>query len=233
VRVRDLLGLSERRQRQASQLMQTSLVGVFFIGLYLGEIGIVVNAALGIGVTQLVPVLERDYGIPMDPGLVLWISAAVFLHAFGTLPLPAEYVELVGDVPAGQDRTSLYKSGGWWDHLTHALSSSLIAAVGYSTVRALDEHDPNVDIPSRLMFVFILMFVLAFGVFWEVMEFVVGAIADLTGVRVLTQYGLEDTMKDMIFNTIGGLFVAVWGTAYLTDVVGAIQDRLEARGQSN
>jgi hypothetical protein len=65
------------------------------------------------------------------------------------------------------------------------------------------------------------------------MEFVVGAIADLTGVRVLTQYGLEDTMKDMIFNTIGGLFVAVWGTAYLTDVVGAIQDRLEARGQSN
>jgi hypothetical protein len=29
--------------------------------------------------------LERDYAIPMDPALVLWLTTAVFLHALGTL----------------------------------------------------------------------------------------------------------------------------------------------------
>jgi hypothetical protein len=31
------------------------------------------------------PVLERDYGVPLDAGLTLWITAAVFLHAFGRI----------------------------------------------------------------------------------------------------------------------------------------------------
>ena len=44
---------------------------------------------------------------------------------------------------------------------------------------------------------------------------------------VLTQYGLEDTLLDLVFDTIGGLIVAVWGTAYLGDVVGALTDRLD------
>jgi len=46
---------------------------------------------------------------------------------------------------------------------------------------------------------------------------------------VLTQYGLEDTMLDFVFNSIGAIVVALWGGAYLTDVSGAIRERLESR----
>ena len=46
---------------------------------------------------------------------------------------------------------------------------------------------------------------------------------------MLTQYGLEDTMYDLVFDTLGGLIAAVWGAAYLTDVTGALADRLDAR----
>ncbi|RZV08314.1 hypothetical protein BDK88_3282 [Natrinema hispanicum] len=208
---------SRERQRQLTYLMELGLVGMLFIGIDRGNAGIVVNTAVALVVTQLPPILERDYEIPMDPRLTLWITTAVFLHAFGTVGLP------------GTTRT-LYTQLGWWDHLTHALSASIVAGVGYATVRALHEHANGIHFPRRFVAVFILLFVLAFGVLWEILEFAIALSADAFGIdAVLTQYGLSDTMLDLVFNSIGGLIVALWGGAYLADVSGAIRDRLEAR----
>ena len=217
MRLRDYLGISRRRQKQAAWAMEVGLVGIFFVGLYQGSTTIVVNAAVGLLATQLPPILERDYDIPMDPALTLWITSAVFLHAFGVLGLPGSETNLYGSVP-------------WWDHVTHALSASVVAGVGYSTARALDLHSEDISLPPRFMFVFILLFVLAFGVVWEVIEFVLGEAARAMGNRaLLTQYGLGDTMLDLVFNSIGAVVVAVWGTAHLTDVAGYIQRQLDAR----
>ncbi|MFT4930791.1 MAG: hypothetical protein ACI91T_000664 [Natronomonas sp.] len=230
MKLRDFVGISTRRQRQLARLLETALVGMFFIGLYLGKVGIIVNAGIGVAVTQLVPVLERDYGIPMDPALTLWITAAVFLHGLGTIPLPVEWVSIVGPVPAGGDRVSLYSSGGVWDHVTHTVSASVVAAVGYATTRALDEHTEDIHIPPRFLFVFVIQFVIAFGVLWEVLEFALGGLGGvLGGANVLTQYGIEDTMMDLLFDVAGAIIVGLWGTAHLTDVVGALQQRLAER----
>ncbi|UTF54422.1 hypothetical protein [Natronosalvus rutilus] len=209
--------LSTKRQRQLSYLMELSLVGMLFVGVDRGNGGIVINTAVALAVTQLPPILERDYGIPMDPRLTLWITTAVFLHAFGTVGLPGA-------------TSTLYSQVWWWDHMTHALSASVVAAAGYATVRALDEHAEGIRFPGRFIALFILLFVLAFGVLWEILEFVIALAAERLGMpRVLTQYGLEDTMLDIVFNSIGALIVAIWGGAYLGDVSGAIRERLEAR----
>jgi hypothetical protein len=230
MRLRDVVGISTRRQRQLARLLETALLGMFFIGLYLGSVGIMVNAGVGVAVTQLVPVLERDYGIPMDPALTLWITAAVFLHALGTIPLPADVVSYVGTVPPGKTRVSLYRSGGMWDHVTHTLSASVVAAVGYATTRAIDEHTDDIHIPPRYLFVFVVQFVIAFGVLWEVLEFAIGGLGSILGTgTILTQYSIGDTMMDLLFDILGAIIVGVWGTAHLTDVVGAIQDRLAER----
>ncbi|WP_255195549.1 hypothetical protein [Halorarius litoreus] len=228
MRLRDRLGVSARRQRQLTWLMEVGLIGIFFIGLDRGNTGIVVNAAVALAVAQLPPILERDYEIPMDAGLTLWITAAVFLHSLGTLGFPEPVVVVLQsaglDVPNG----SFYKNTWWWDHMTHALSASVVAAVGYSVARAVDVHNEDVRLPPKFMFVFILLVTIAFGVFWEVLEFIIGeAAAALGSDSVLTQYGLDDTMLDLVFNTLGAILVAVWGTAYLTDVVGALAARLE------
>ena len=215
MRVRDYLGVSAERQAQLTHLLQLVLVGLLFIGMDRGSAGIVVNAAIGLGVTYLPAVLERDYHIPMDAGLTLWITSAVFLHAIGTV-----------GVPGGGG--SFYRNVWWWDHLTHTLSSSIVAAAGYATARAFDQHSGAVRLPSRFMFVFILSFVVAFGVFWEVIEFALQSISALTGTgNILTQYGLDDTMLDLLFDALGGVIVAVWGTAYLTDVARALSSKFD------
>jgi hypothetical protein len=217
VRIRDRLGISPRRQRQLVRGMQLALVGFVFVGVDRGDVGIVVNAAVALGVTYLPGLLERDLGLPMDAGLTLWVTLAVFLHALGTVGLLGTEV-------------SFYQSVPWWDSLTHALSASVVAAAGYAAVRAVDVHLESVHLPARFTFVFVLVFVLAFGVLWEVLEFGIGGAASLLGTdQVLTQYGVADTMTDLLFDAAGGVLVALYGEAHLTDVTGAIADRLAAR----
>ncbi len=195
--------------------MELTLVGLLFVGLYQLDVGIVVNAGAGLLVTQLPPVLERDYDIQMDAGLTLWITAAAFLHAIGTAGLP------------GMSR-NLYVAIPWWDHVTHTLSASLVAAAGYTTVRALDLHREDIYLPPNYTFVFVLAFVLAFGVLWEVLEFFIGLAAQFVGGDpVLTQFGIEDTMVDLVFDALGGIVVATWGQVYLSDVVGSIRRQFE------
>jgi len=82
-----------------------------------------------------------------------WITTAVFLHALGT--------------------TGFYVTVGTWDTITHALSASIVAAAGYAFFRAVNVHTDHVHIPPTMMGVFILVFVLAAGVIWELFEFLV------------------------------------------------------------
>jgi hypothetical protein len=44
---------------------------------------------------------------------------------------------------------------------------------------------------------------------------------------ILTQYGLEDTMKDLIFNTAGGMLVAITGEAYLNNTIQQLTEKLQ------
>ena len=217
MRVRDYLGISARRQRQVTWLMEVSLVGIFLVGLLEGNTKVVVNTLLALAVTRLPGLLQRDFELPMDAGLTLWITAAVFLHAFGSVGLPGTAL-------------SPYQSFWWYDHVTHALSASVVAAAGYATVRALDVHSDDVNFPREFMVLFIFLFVLAFGVFWEVIEFTVSELSSVLGSgSILTQYGLEDTMLDLVFDTVGAAVVAVWGGARLSGVAQALATRLDSQ----
>jgi hypothetical protein len=221
MKLRKRIGLSTRRQEQLARGMQLFLFGLVFVGFERQSPPIIINAVVGLGVTFFPAILERDYDIPMDAGLTLWISAAAFFHAVGVIGIPGVGRSLYGQIPN-------------YDHVTHALSASVVAGAGYAAVRALDEHSDDLHLPPKFMFVFILIFVVAFGVVWEILEFTVGYIGNTTGygTRGFSQYGIEDTLKDLIFNTIGGVLVGIWGTVYLTGFVENIQERLAAREAS-
>lgn len=218
MRLRDRIGIDQRRQRQLTRAMVLALVGLLFVGVDRRALGVVVTATVALVVTKLPALLERDYELELDAGLTLWLTAAVFLHTLGVVGVP------------GTD-TSLYAGLPFWDHLTHALSSSVVAGVGYATVRAVDEHSESVRLDRRVTFVFILLFVMAFGVLWELLEFAIGFTSAAIGLESVgfTQHGLSDTMLDLVFDGAGGVLVAVWGHAHLSGVVDHVQARLARR----
>lgn len=212
------VGLTPARQGALVRVLQVVMVGILTIGLWLGNGGVVINAGVGLVVTLLPASLERNYQFTMNVGLVLWITVAMFLHALGTLPLP------------GLNLSTLYGSTWWWDHMTHALSSSLVAGVAYAVVRALDEHSDAIHLPARFMAVYLLVFVMAFGVLWELLEFYISVAAALLGSEsILTQYGLDDTVLDLFYNTMGGIVVALFGTVHLTGVADQLAARFDSR----
>jgi uncharacterized membrane protein YjdF len=198
---------SLRTQRRLTRGMQILLVGIVVYGFAYGQPKAITNGGLGLFVTFVPALVERNYDIPLDPWLGVWITSAVFLHTLGSAWFYAQ-------IP-------------WWDHLTHALSASLIAGAGYTTLRAIDLHSDEIHIPSRFAFVFILVVVLAFGVVWELFEFGLDIVADETGIQMpLAQYGIDDTVLDLMYNSVGALIVAVFGQAHLSGVAERVRDGL-------
>ncbi|WP_227355616.1 hypothetical protein [Haladaptatus salinisoli] len=206
------MGTTDDRSRHLVRGMQLAIASVVVVGLATRNVGVLVNGVLALGVTVLPGVLNRDYRLALDPRMTLWITAAVFFHAVGML--------------------GLYDVVWWWDHLTHTLSATLVAGVGYATARALDEHSDAVHFPPRFMFVYVLLFTLAFGVVWEVLEFAARGFAEVAGIDpVLIQYGLRDTVVDLIFDAAGAALVALFGTGALSGTIEVLVARL-ARSES-
>ena len=198
---------SLRTQRRLTRAMQILLAGIVVYGVVYGQPKAITNGGLGLFVTFVPALLERNYDIPLDPWLGVWITTAVLLHTIGS--------------------AGFYARVSWWDHLTHALSASLVAGAGYTTLRAVDLHSDEIDIPSRFAFVFILVVVLAFGVVWELFEFGLDIVADETGISMpLAQFGLDDTVADLTYNSVGALIVALFGQAHLTGVAERVRDGL-------
>jgi hypothetical protein len=200
--------LPDRYGRGLTRLLQAGIAVVLAFGVWTGNPSVVVNGALALGVTFLPAVLERDYRIAASPWLVAFIATAVFLHTLG----------MVG----------LYDGLWWFDHLTHTLSASIVAGVGYAAVRAIDEYSDAVRLSPRFLFVFVLVVTLALGVFWEVLEFALRVLARSLGMApVLVQYGLADTLADLVFDLLGGLVVALFGTGVYDEVAETFTERLE------
>ncbi len=186
--------LDDERERWLVRLLQLGLVGIVGYGLYRGELGVAVNGAVALAVTFVPALLRRDAGISLDAGYVLWISTAVFVHAVGIL--------------------GPYQQLPWYDSVAHALSASIVAAVGYVTVKAVDRNSEKTQLPPELQFAFVLVFVMAFGVLWEILEFGTEQVAAMVGGKaLLVQYGLDDVINDLVFNQVGALVVAAFDAA--------------------
>ncbi|MFB6302532.1 MAG: hypothetical protein ABEH78_06695 [Haloferacaceae archaeon] len=198
---------SIRNQRRISRTLQLLLAGLVGYGVVARQPKAIVNGSVALLVTFSPALLERKYDLPLDPWLGLWITAAVFLHTLGS--------------------AGLYGHIGWWDHLTHATSASLVAGVGYTAVRAVDLHADDIRLPSRFAFVYIFMVVLSFGVVWELFEFGLDILANATGLTMpLAQHGLDDTIRDLLFNSLGAFVVATFGQVHLTGVAETVRETL-------
>ena len=177
--------------RWAARALQAVLLGLAGYGAYAGRYTVAVSGLLSLAITLVPAYLRRDYGIPLSPRVTLWITVAVVLHSVGYL--------------------GPYRTVGWYDQLAHGFSATVVAAGGYALVRALDVHSDHLDLPDRFVAAYVVIFVLALGVLWEVLEHVAELVAGALGARsALVQYGLSDIVLDITFNTAGAILVAAW-----------------------
>ena len=196
-------GLSDSQERLVVRGLQLVLAGVAVYGGWTGRPETAVTAVLTLSVTFLPSLFRREYDYSMDVGLVLWLTIAMVLHTVGYL--------------------GLYEQYQWYDEITHTVSATIIAGVGYASFRALELHSDAIEVPSEFRAVFIVVFVLAAGMVWEVFEFTFGGL--------VTVYGIDDIVTDMVANGFGGVLVALWGTDYVRGLVGFVRTRIPGRSR--
>lgn len=203
----DTLRLNSSHEQILVRVLQLSLICILSYGLVTLQLELTLNAGFPLAITFLPAILRREYSYTMDVRLVLLISLAAFLHAFGSLGLYVRY--------------------SWYDEITHTVSAVLVAGIGYAVLMALERHSEEITLTSKLRGVFILVFVLAFSVIWEVFEFGVVWISQTLGVTSPVRvFGIDDIVTDMVFNIVGAVLVAMWGTGYFEDFIPFIRRRL-------
>lgn len=192
--------LSDTIERRLVRALQLALVAIGGYGVVTHNADIVLSPIIGLGITFVPALLRREYNYAMNGGLALWITLAVFLHAVGGV--------------------GLYEQYRWYDEITHTVSAALIAALGYAVFRALELHSEDISVPDGFRAVFIVVFVLSFGIAWEVLEFAMG---DLVPV-----YGVDDIVTDMIANIFGAVIVALAGAGPADSLIGPLRSLLRS-----
>lgn len=113
----------------------------------------------------------------------------------------------------------IYVKSKVFDSILHTLSGSMIAILGFSIIRLLNDSD-NVDLKLSPSFVaiFVVCFSVTVGVAWEIVEFLADALTgsnmqrysdSVTREPFLGRMALFDTMKDLILDSIGAIVVAI------------------------
>lgn len=182
----------EERLKLLSRGMQAAMLAIAMAGALTDNLTWVPAAVVALAITEIPSILRRDLKLMLPVELNFWIVLALFLHVFGGV-------------------SGFYDNVPGWDHITHALSSSLIAALGFIVVVMVDQYVRSIFLPRRFLGLFIVVFTMAMGVLWELMEF---SIDMWTGSRM--QYSLDDTMLDLFFDGVAGIAVAAVGAHYLS-----------------
>jgi hypothetical protein len=95
----------------------------------------------------------------------------------------------------------------FWDKFVHFQSGLLLGATGYIIIYLLNEQRTSrLDLTPGFVSVFAIIFSLAIGAIWEMLEFA----ADYA-LSIHWQDGLSDTMWDLIVNAIGAVIISVFG----------------------
>ncbi len=173
--------------------MQAGMIAVAVAGILSHYYAWVPAAIVSIFVSTIPAILGRDLKLVLPPELTFWIVLALFLHVVGGF-------------------SGFYNTVPGWDHLTHMMSASLVGALGFVVVVTVDKYVKSIYLPRGFLAVVIILFTMAVGVLWEIMEF-----ANDSLLHTHLQYGpgVDDTMLDLSFDGLAGFVVAFVGARYL------------------
>ena len=97
----------------------------------------------------------------------------------------------------------------FYDKIAHFLASAIVAFFALIVVYIIDVFSPRIHMDLVMMGFFIAIFTVAMGVMWEIAEF----LSDLlfSGGKPVAQISLQNTMWDLIADSIAGILIGVVG----------------------
>ena len=107
-----------------------------------------------------------------------------------------------------------------WDTVLHTLSGAMLSAFGFSIIDTINRSEKiNLGLSDWFMSFFAFCFAAMLDTVWEIFEFIIDAFLDLNlqqyrlpdGTVLIGHYAVADTMKDLIADVLGALFVCIVG----------------------
>ncbi|MPW26446.1 hypothetical protein GC105_11660 [Alkalibaculum sp. M08DMB] len=118
--------------------------------------------------------------------LVIYIYAAVFLGS----------------------TNGFYSVFWWWDKMLHGLSGLIFGNIGFFIVSYLNSNKKiNIKLSPGFVALFSFCFAIAIGAIWEIYEYTIDYFFNTT----MQNASLDDTMSDIILDTIGALIISIAG----------------------
>ena len=151
----------------------------------------IIACFLTIVVSFIPTVLEKDFKITLPWSLDLLMASALLLHVGGNT-LKAYYL-----IPG-------------YDTITHFVSSIFISFMAFVVIYILDKYWDALLMDTYALAFMVVIFTMAMGVVWELFEW---GIDLLFGIEL--QWGLHDTMKDLLVDTIAGIIMGVVGVSLI------------------
>jgi len=95
----------------------------------------------------------------------------------------------------------------WWDKMLHGFSGLIFANLGFLIAMYLERSkELNSEFKRILVALFSFCFAVASGAIWEIYEYSM----DKTFGFLYQGVGIDDTMRDIIFDTLGALIFALF-----------------------
>ena len=155
-------------------------------------------------------------------GLVAWMLPS-FLARRKWMHLPDSFLTmyfifLYCAIYLGEVR-NFYYDIPHWDTILHAFSGAMLGVLGFTILTLLNSHVTSLKLSPVFVALFAFSFAVAFGVVWEIYEFVIDSTMKLnmqkymfeSGVEKIGRAALMDTMKDLIVDVMSAAVISVVG----------------------
>lgn len=170
------------------------LLATVVAGTWRRNLPALANALVSLAVAiapPFVPVVLGTVSVPVldvAPVLSVWLATAGLVHTIGMF--------------------GPYDTVWWWDHVTHTLSATLLAAIVYAILLAAEPSVAGVELGGAGRIAGTIGITVALGVVWEFLELGAREAGKTRGVDpILEFYGLRDTGLDIAFDALGAVIV--------------------------
>jgi len=167
--------------------LKTCMIILLLISIINIQINWIFGCSLGIFLSFIPMILNKNYKIHLPLILDILITLALFLHIGGVL-------------------LDAYQLIPFYDVLTHFVSSFIIAFLSFISIYIIDEFWDGLQMDKYALAFIVVLLTVSLGVIWEFAEWS----SDIF-FGTQEQWGYNDTIKDLSVDMLAGIVLAILG----------------------